>query len=125
LDSYSDWAKVAFKFSTDRLLAEGECKVKNFVRQRLRVEANGVAWKARVALGRAADEIITAALQEEVDLIVMERRRRSLLARALTRGILERVNREAPCPVLSVDAIKSINRSEGWRLPVLETLRSY
>jgi nucleotide-binding universal stress UspA family protein len=125
LDVHSDWAKVASKFSIDRVLAEGEGRLKNFVRQRLRAEADGVVWKARVTLGRVADEIITTALQEEVDLIVMERRRRSLLPRSFTRSIWERVSREAPCPVLSIDVIKTINRSGGWRLLALETLPSY
>ena len=125
LDAYYQWEQVASEFKMDRLVAEGERKVKSFVCEKLRLASNGVTWKPRVALGRVADEIVTAALQEEVDLIVMDRRRRSPLARVFTQGILERVSRNAPCPVLLIDAAKSIKRSGGWRMPALEQMPSY
>jgi len=58
--------------------------VKGFVGEKLRGASSGVAWKPRVAVGRVAEEIVIAALQEELDLIVMEKRRRPLLARVFT-----------------------------------------
>jgi nucleotide-binding universal stress UspA family protein len=125
LDAYYQWEQIASKFKMDRLIADRERKVKSFVCERLKVESNGVTWKPRVTLGRAADEIVTAALQEEVDLIVMDRRQRSPLAQVFTHGILEKVSRSAPCPVLLIDAAKSVKRVGGWRMPVLEQMPSY
>jgi nucleotide-binding universal stress UspA family protein len=116
---------VLSRFRFDQLITDSERKVKSFVGEKLRGASSGVAWKPRVAVGRVAEEIVIAALQEDVDLIVMERRRRPLLARVFTDGILEKVSRSAPCPVLLIDATKSINRSGGWRLPVLEEMPSY
>ena len=108
------------KFKMDRLVAEAERRVRGFVCEKFRVESDAVAWKPKIALGRVADEIVTAALQEEVDLIVLNRRQRALLPRFLTRGILESVSRNAPCPVLSLDATKPIYPFAGWRMPMVE-----
>lgn len=126
LDAYHyRWEQILAKFKMDRVLSQGVRQVKQFVCETLRIESTGVVWKPTVALGGVADEIVTAALQEEVDLIVMDRRQRSLLARVFTHGILESVSRNAPCPVLVMDATKSIDRSGGWRMPVLEEVSSY
>jgi nucleotide-binding universal stress UspA family protein len=119
------WQQILAKFKIDRLLSQGVRQVKRFVCETLRRESYRVIWKPTVAVGGVADEIVTAALQEEVDLIVVDRRRRSLLARVFRHGILERVSRKAPCPVLVMDATKSTDRSGGWRMPVLEELSSY
>jgi len=116
--------KLLAKFSVDRLLDEGERKVKRLIFE-LGIAGDCTRWKARVALGRAADEIIAAAAREEVDLIVMDRRRRSWLARAFTRGIVEKVSRNAPCPVLLLDGSRFVDRSGEQRLPVLEEMPSY
>jgi nucleotide-binding universal stress UspA family protein len=87
---------------------------------------NGVAWKPKVALGKVADEIVAAAIQEEVDLIVMARRERGVLARTLRRSISEAVTRNAPCPVLSIYPTQVIRPPQGWRVPMLgEIAESY
>lgn len=65
----------------DQLQANAERSVNNFVAATFRSESSGVAWKARVALGRIAEEIVAAAQQEEVDLVVMARCKRGMLAR--------------------------------------------
>jgi nucleotide-binding universal stress UspA family protein len=105
---------------------EGERRVKRFICKKASLESVNVPWRPRIALlGRLAEEIVIAALQEEADLIVMERRHRSLVARILTEGTLERVSREAPCPVLSIDASNSNVGSAGWPLPLLKQLPSY
>jgi len=119
LEPYYQWEQLVSKFKMDQVLAHAERKVKNFVGARFGAETNGVAWKPRVALGRVSEEIVVAAFQEEVDLIVMARGKRGPLARIFRLSILEAVGRSAPCPVLSIDATQIICRSRGWRLPLL------
>lgn len=119
LEPYRRWEQLVSKFKMDRLLAEAECKVKTFVCEKFRVESNGIAWKPRVALGRVAEEIVVAALQEEVDLIVLTQRKGRSLTQLLTRSISERVSMNAPCPVLSIDATQFVRPSPVWRVPLL------
>ena len=119
LEPYYQWEQLVSKFKMDQVLAHAERKVKNFVGARFGAETNGVTWKPRVALGRVSEEIVMAAFQEEVDLIVMARCKRATLARIFTLSILEAVSRSAPCPVLSIDATQIICPSRGWRLPLL------
>jgi universal stress protein A len=120
LDSFYRWEEMVSKFKMDRLLAAAERRVRGFVCEKFGIESDAVAWKPKIALGRVADEIVTAALQEDVDLIVLNRRQRALLPRFLARGILEQVSRNAPCPVLSLDATKPIYPFAGWRMPMVE-----
>jgi nucleotide-binding universal stress UspA family protein len=122
LDSYYHWQQWVSAFKMDQLLREAERTVRCFVCENFRIESECVEWKPKIALGSVAGEIVTAALQEDADLIVMDRRQRSLLARAVRRGTLEKVGRDAPCPVLSIDATRPIHRSGEWRLPMLEEL---
>jgi nucleotide-binding universal stress UspA family protein len=107
------------QFKVDQVLKQAETKVRSFVCARFEAEARGIAWKPKVALGGVAEEIVAAALQEEVDLIVMARRKRGMLARALRPSISEKVTRTAPCPVLSIYSTRVIRPSQGWRVPIL------
>jgi nucleotide-binding universal stress UspA family protein len=122
LEPYYQWEQLVSRFKMDQLLADAERKVRNFVGARFGVESNGVAWKPRVALGRVAAEVVVAALQEEVDLIVLARCKRGMLARVFTRSISEAVSKSAPCPVLSIDATQPIRPIGGWRVPVLREI---
>jgi nucleotide-binding universal stress UspA family protein len=70
-------------------------------------------------LGRAAEEIVVAAIQEDVDLIVLSRGKKSALTRFFTRRIAETVSRNAPCPVLSIEPHQSTRSTPVWRVPVL------
>jgi nucleotide-binding universal stress UspA family protein len=119
------WQRMLAEFRVDKLLADGELKVKGFVVDALKNASRDESWKPRVALGKVAEEIITAAMQEEVGLIVMSRCQRSWPLRVLTRGVVEKVSRNAPCPVLLLDRGRADERFEGWRLPVLEEVPSY
>ena len=120
LDARDRWQQLLSQFKMDRVLAEGQRKVRTFVGERFKLESNNVTWQPRIALGSVAEEIVTAALQDEADLIVMDRRQRPLLARLLGTGVLERVSRNAPCPVLLIDAADSIHRLGEWRMPLPE-----
>jgi nucleotide-binding universal stress UspA family protein len=107
------------KFKVDRLLAEAECKVKNFVHTHFGIESNGIAWKVRAGLGKVAEEIVVAALKEEVDVIVLARRKVRTFARLFTRSISAKVGRNAPCPVLSIGSAQ-ITPLVPMRVPLLE-----
>jgi nucleotide-binding universal stress UspA family protein len=125
LEPFYPWEQLVSKFKLDHVLAEAECKVRKFVCEQLAVESNGIAWKPRVALGRVSEEIVAAAVREEVDLIVLSRRKVRSLTRLFTRSISETVSRDAPCPVLSIDASQIVRSSPVWRVPFLrETVES-
>ena len=104
----------------DRLLAEAERKVKTFVYTNFGVETNDSGCKIVVALGRAAEEIVTAAIREEVDVIVLARRKVRTLTRLFTRSISATVSRNSLCPVLSIGPAQFIRPLPGCRLPLLE-----
>jgi nucleotide-binding universal stress UspA family protein len=122
LEPYYPWEQLVSKFKMDQLLADAERKVKNFVGASVGADINSVDWKPRTAVGKASEEIVTAALQEEVDLIVMARCKRAPLARLFTCSISEAVSRGAPCPVLSIDTTQFARSSRGWRLPLLRQI---
>ena len=119
LEPFYQWEELISKSRMDQILADAENRVKNFVCARFGAESTDVVWRARVALGSAQEEIVTAALQEEVDLIVMGRCQRATLARMFTSSISETVSRAAPCPVLSIDTTQFARPARGWRLPLL------
>lgn len=122
VEPYYQWEQILSKFKMDQLLADAESKVKNFISVRFVAESNGVAWKPRVALGRVAEEIVTAALQEEVDLIIMARCKRGTFSRFFALSLSEAVSRNSSCPLLSIDATQIIRSSRQWRLPVLREI---
>jgi nucleotide-binding universal stress UspA family protein len=122
LEPYYPWEELLSKFNVDRVLAAGERKMKHFVGVRFRSETDGVVWKSRITLGKPSEEIVTAAFQEEVDLIVMARCKGTRVARIFTPSIAEAVSRYAPCPVLSIDATHFVRPSPGWKLPLLREI---
>ena len=68
------------------------------------VEAERALVKVRVESGDPAARILEAAAEERCDVIVVGRPRQGWLRRILGDHVVERVVREAPCPVLVVDA---------------------
>jgi len=122
LEAYYQWEQCVQRFKLDQLLVDAEQRVRNFVGTRVGVESYRVVWKPKVGLGEAAQEIVRAAFQEEVDFIVMARCKRSALARLFRPSIPETVSRRAPCPVLSIDTTQFVGSSPSWRLPLLRGL---
>jgi nucleotide-binding universal stress UspA family protein len=116
---FHQWDQLVSKFKVDRLLSEAESKVKTFLHTHFQIENNAIAWKVRAGLGKVADEIVVAALKEEVDVIVLTRRKAKALSRFLTHSISAKVSRTAPCPVLSIGPAQ-ITPSARWRVPLLE-----
>jgi nucleotide-binding universal stress UspA family protein len=68
-------------------------------------------------LGEVTEEIVTAAIQERVALIILSRRKKNALARVFMPSVIETVSRSAPCPVLSLDP-QAIRPAPAWRVPV-------
>jgi nucleotide-binding universal stress UspA family protein len=122
LEVYYQWEQYVSRFKVAELLSNAERRVRNFVGVRFGAESDRVIWRPRVALGDVAEEIVRAACQEEVDLIVMARCKRGAFARLFRRSIPEAVGRSAPCPVLSIDTTQFVGSSRSWRLPVLRGL---
>jgi nucleotide-binding universal stress UspA family protein len=122
LEPYFQWEQLASKFKMEQIFIDAERRVRNFVATRFGTESNGVVWKPRVALGKVAEEIVAAALQEEVDLVVMTGCKRGMLARVFTRSISEVVSKSSPCPVLLIDATQPIRSIRGRRAPVLHEI---
>ena len=67
-----------------------------------RAERRGIAVMTRVATGFPSEEVITAALAEDSELIVVGTKGKTGLAHVLLGSTAERVIRGAPCPVLTV-----------------------
>jgi nucleotide-binding universal stress UspA family protein len=92
------------------------------MRANFAIESRGVAWRVRAGLGNVAEEVVVAAVQEEVDLIVLARSEKGTVARLFTRSISESVSKNAPCPVVTIDAAQAICRRRGWRVPAFREI---
>jgi nucleotide-binding universal stress UspA family protein len=64
--------------------------------------AEGVVARAVVRVGVPWQEIVSLAVEEHADMIVMGTQGRTGLERLLLGSVAERVIRQAPCPVLTV-----------------------
>ena len=122
MEPFREWEKLVARFKMDRLLTEAERKVKHFVQANFGVETSGSRCKIRVALGKVADEIVTAAVQEEVDVIVLARRKVRTISRLLARSISATVSKNARCPVLSIGPAQINRPSSRWRVPLIEEI---
>jgi universal stress protein A len=80
---------------------KAETELDDLARSQLK---GSVPAKARVAVGRPAEEILQVAGDEGVDLIVMGTHGRTGLRHVLMGSVAETVMRTAPCPVLTVKA---------------------
>ncbi|MGH7927300.1 MAG: universal stress protein [Candidatus Binatia bacterium] len=83
--------------SVDQILLRARKRLDAFMKSLLNSH-----YQTRVTLGKPAEEILTAAVAERMDLIVMAKRHMGVVRRFISPSISERVSRRAPCPVLSV-----------------------
>lgn len=67
-------------------------------------QQRGVQATTRIATGIPTDEVMTAAQEEQTNLIIVGTRGKSGLAHVLLGSTAERLIRTAPCPVLAVPA---------------------
>jgi hypothetical protein len=113
------------RFSIDDLFRTAAGRMENLVHGNFGAEIFALRWKTIVSLGNIPREIVTAAVGEKADLIVMAKRKRSVLMRLLTRSISQAVSEVAPCPVLSLCPPQiTQQRSSGSGTGVLGVLRS-
>jgi nucleotide-binding universal stress UspA family protein len=77
----------------------------------------GIKIKPLVRFGKAVNEIIAAAKEEQADLIVIASRGSSL-ARLFGSSVTERSARRALCPVLSIQPSAEVRTEEDKRVPV-------
>lgn len=83
--------------------------------QRRGIRARGIVGKARV--GRVADEIVYAALEYQVDEIVIGWSGRTLLGALLSSSVGPRVLRLAPAPVITVPTRQVLRGRNGIHAP--------
>ena len=92
------------RFSVNDLCKKVVSRVENLVVANFGRQIMGLSWKAMIGLGNIAREVVSVAVGEKADLIIMARRKRDALGRLLTRRISEAVSDQAPCPVLIIHA---------------------
>jgi nucleotide-binding universal stress UspA family protein len=115
-------AKMGMNFrrlpDVDKLYNQKKRSMLAFVQDRIEAEVRtGVRIKRVVRLGKVADETVAAAKEEQCDLIVMASeggRIRNLLGLSNT----ERIVRQAPCPVLSMQPSAEIRTANDRRVQV-------
>lgn len=90
----------------------------NFLEQTIAPELlRAVKVNAVIKMGKVVEEIVTAAKEQQSDLIVMTSHG-GRLRRLLHGSFTDRVVRHAPCPVLSIQPWAEIRTEENKRVPV-------
>jgi universal stress protein A len=99
----------------DDLLDRRRRIIHDFVQQKIGSELlKGVKVTALVRFGKPVKEIIAAAKEEQADLIVMNREPGLSLRGHLT----DRITKQAPCPVLSIQLSDEVRTEENERVPL-------
>lgn len=90
----------------------------SFLEQRISKELlRAVKVHPVIKIGKVAEEIVAVAKEEQCDLIVMTSHG-GRLRRLLHGSFTDRVIRQAPCPVLSIQPWTEIRTEENKRMPV-------
>ena len=99
----------------DDLLDRRRRIIHDFVQQKIGSELmKGVKITALVRFGKPVKEILAAAKEEQADLIVMNREPGLSLRGHLT----DRITKQAPCPVLSIQLSAQVRTEENERVPL-------
>ena len=92
--------------------------LRSFLEERIANELlKAVKVNAVIKVGKVAEEIVAVAKEEQCDLIVMTSHG-GRLRRLLHGSFTDRVIRQAPCPVLSIQPWTEIRTEENKRTPV-------
>lgn len=97
--AYGEYAGCDFKQLESQLLENGRKDLAEFAKREV---AGPVSCATDVRAGRAADEIVLAAREDGVDLVIISTHGRTGLAHVFLGSTAEEVVRRAPCPVLTV-----------------------
>jgi nucleotide-binding universal stress UspA family protein len=137
---YSEASRQAFELACRLARDRGSRLVVMHVAEPVRISSLGMvappplpkgyrgAWESRLRMmqprdpavrvehrleeGNVADAILRVAREEQADLIVMVGRERAWLSRLLTASVTEKVERQAPCPVIRLNAQQPGNAVE-------------
>ena len=109
---------VRHETSVENIFESKNQLVLRFLDQTIRSDLRDVVkFRPLVKLGKIVEEIIVAAKEEQCDLIVITSRGSS--PRRLLRGsVTERVVRNAPCPVLSMQPSAEVRTEKEERLQI-------
>jgi universal stress protein A len=109
---------VRHETSVENIYESKNQLVLRFLDQTIRSDLRKVVkFRPLVKLGKIVEEIIAAAKEEQCDLIVMTSRGSSP-RRLFGASITERMTRNAPCPVLSMQPSTEIRTEKGERLQI-------
>ena len=109
---------VRHEASVENIFESKRQLVLRFLEQNIRTDLRSeVKIGPLIKLGKIVEEIITAAKEEQCDLIVMTSRGPSL-RRLFGGSLTERVVRNAPCPVLSMQPSAEIRTKNDERLQI-------
>jgi nucleotide-binding universal stress UspA family protein len=112
------WFEEKRNGSVEAEIMKADRRLATFVERHVDPEMlASVPLKRVPRLGDVAEEIVTAAIQEECDLIVMSSRGRAWLRRMISGSLCEKVARMAPCPVLTIQPSVWV-RDDGRLVPV-------
>jgi nucleotide-binding universal stress UspA family protein len=99
----------------DSLLERRKRIIQDFVQQKIgSAGLGGIKITALVRFGKPVDEILAAAKEEQADLIVMNREPGLSLRRHFT----DRIAKQAPCPVLSLQISAEVRTENNERVPI-------
>lgn len=109
---------VAHQPDLEDLFERKKQVIHTFLEQRISTELlKTVKINAVVKIGKVAAEIVAVAKEEQCDLIVMTSHG-GRLRRIFHGSFTDRVIRQAPCPVLSIQPWTEIRTEENKRMPV-------
>jgi nucleotide-binding universal stress UspA family protein len=112
------WFQERRNGSVEAEIMKAALKLATFLERHIEPEMlASVRLKRMARSGDVAEEIVTAAIQEECDLIVMSSRGRAWLRRMISGSLCEKVARMAPCPVLTIQPSVWV-RDDGRLVPV-------
>jgi universal stress protein A len=94
----------------DPYLKEYESAVKQFLAANFSDLISSIRVREQVEVGDLDEEIVIEAKKQKADLIVLSARERSGLARFLKSDVIEKVTRQALCPVLSIRLDQNENK---------------
>ncbi len=106
------------EFTVDWLVAQGTSQLNQFVRHNFDSQIRQLRWRTQINLGKVSSEIVRVAAHEDIDLIVVAKKKWGLMSRLFSRSISKPISRKARCPVVSISYPSTASPWRGRVLPV-------
>ncbi|HWO43750.1 MAG TPA: universal stress protein [Candidatus Eisenbacteria bacterium] len=103
-------------------LADAESQIVLQIQSCLNRASPPMPWRLIITLGDVCHEIVRIARAENIGLIVITKKDRSVLGRLLHPSVSDRVSREAPCPVLSLRPTQKSPWAHGAPWPAFSSV---